>query len=175
MNALDVLAGFGANGRIGPLYRGASLPEITAELGEPWDGGPIDGSNRWPHRFGYGSIDLTVCRCRRVSSMSADVWRESHEILDPGSNALIPVGSDLPLRRFTAALDSHGCRWRAEDQPAIGQIDVVTEPAGVVFVFVTRTHDTVFPQPLLANAAVWSAPHDCPPIPPGTPDGGFGT
>lgn len=51
VTALHILAEFGSTGAIGPLHCGASLNDITAALGPPWDIGPVSKRRRWPPPF----------------------------------------------------------------------------------------------------------------------------
>ncbi|KQV21692.1 MULTISPECIES: hypothetical protein [unclassified Kitasatospora] len=74
MTALDVLTEFGRTGLIGPVGCRVPLPELAAALGPPWVGDPVDKRWRWPHWFGYGDLQLVVCRCRLVTMVIVPAW-----------------------------------------------------------------------------------------------------
>ncbi|WP_344980635.1 hypothetical protein [Streptosporangium fragile] len=170
MTALDVMTEFGSTGRIGPLRCGASLTDIAAVLGPPWDIGRVSTRTRWPHLFSYGHVELCVCRCRTVTTLSAQTWHDVVELPAARTNTITSLPARLTYRQLTAALDAAGCCWQPVSRQSPGGVELRTRPLGVAFTF--RTDDG--PEPLLENASVWLDPHDCPPLPPGHPDDGFG-
>ncbi|GAA3424583.1 hypothetical protein GCM10018953_17660 [Streptosporangium nondiastaticum] len=166
------MAGFGTTGRIGPLRCGASLPDIAAVLGPPWYSGRISERTRWPHRFAYGDIELCVCRCRTVTSISVQTWHDPIELLNTRTNTITFLSGRMTYWQIIGALDAAGCRWRPTPYRFPGGAYLQTVPSDVVFTFRTDEDE---PEPLLENAAVTIDPHDCPSIPAGTPDDGYGT
>lgn len=175
MTATRILAEFGRTARIGPIGCNASLPELVEALGQPFIGDPVHKKRRWPRWFGYGNLQLVVCRCRLVIQVIVPVWHGEIEVPDAGANTLVSFPSEVAYSQFTAALDAAGCDWsRGRDFP--GQCTVETEVGGTRtgFVFVTAEG---YDGPPLAdpklNKAVSSAFHDCPPITSGQEDDGF--
>ncbi|MGP3921421.1 hypothetical protein [Nonomuraea sp. 10N515B] len=171
MTALDVLTGFGSTGRIGPLWCGASLTDISALLGPPWDIGRVSKRTRWPHLFSYGHVELGVCRCRTVTMLSVQTRHATVELPDAETSAITSFPARLTYQQLTAALETAGCHWQPVPGRSPGSAELRTHPAGVAFTF--RTDDG--PEPLLENAGAWLDTHDCRPLPPGHPDDGFGT
>lgn len=172
MIPLEVMADFGTTGRIGPLRCGASLPDIAAVLGPPWYSGRISKHTRWPHMFVYGDIELCVCRCRTVTSVSVQTWYDPIELLNTRTNTITSFPGRMTYWQIIGALDAAGCRWQPAPYQFPGGAYLQAVPSDVVFTF--RTDDEDEPEPLLENAAVSIDPHDCPPIPAGTPDDGYG-
>jgi len=172
VTAIPILAEFGSTGAIGPLHCGASLNEIAAVLGPPWDIGRVSKRRRWPHLFSYGDVELCVCRCRRVTSVSVQTWRDAIELPAPGSKTTISHPGHLTLTEITAGLDAIGCHaWpRTRDKPP-GRLTLRAEPSGITFTF--RTDDG--PEPLLEIVSSWIATHECTPPADDVPDDDFGT
>ncbi|WP_457031635.1 hypothetical protein [Kitasatospora sp. P5_F3] len=171
MTALDVLTEFGRTGLIGPVGCRVPLPELAAALGPPWVGDPVDKRRRWPHWFGYGDLQLVVCQCRLVTMVIVPAWHGEVEYPVAGT-----FESELPLSTVLARLDALDVPWTRDDR-IDGQCTVLTEPGGVTVSFCFTTRDD-YDGPLLAdpvlNKVVSHDPHDCPPIPAGTPDDGYG-
>ncbi|MBB4917463.1 hypothetical protein [Streptosporangium saharense] len=170
MMPLEVMAGFGATGRIGPLRCGASLPDIAAVLGPPWDSSRISKRTRWPHLFAYGDIELCVCRCRLIISFSIQTWHNPIELLNPRTNTITSFPGHMTYRQITEALDATNCRWRPAPYQFPEGVYLQTIPSDVVFTFRADDKDEL----LLENAAASINPHDCPPIPIGAPDDSYG-
>ncbi|OIJ94875.1 hypothetical protein [Streptomyces colonosanans] len=171
MNAIPVLAKFASTGMIGPVHCGASLNEIAAVLGPPWGIGRVSKRRRWPHLFSYGDVELCVCRCRRVTSMSIQTWRDRIELPQPGSKDAVSHPGDLTLAAVTAGLDAIGCPTQpvTHHQPP-GQLTLRAEPFGATFTF--QAH--AVPELLLARVSSWTAVHDCTSPAEDVPDDGFG-
>jgi hypothetical protein len=171
VTALRVLAEFGSTGAIGPLRCGASLNHIAATLGPPWDIGRVSKRRRWPHLLAYGDVELCVCRCREVTTVTVQTWRDTIRLPHAGS-AITTTHPGRPThRQVVSALHETGCRWQPVtlNQPP-GQIALQTEPTGTTFTFGTANT----PEPLLEKAGIWTSTHDCPPPAGDTPDDGFG-
>ncbi|GGQ27448.1 hypothetical protein [Streptosporangium pseudovulgare] len=169
MTALDVMTEFGSTGRIGPLRCGVSLTGIATVLGPPWAIGRVSKRTRWPYLFSYGHVELCVCRCRTVTTLSVQTWHDVVELPDVMTNTITPLPSRLTYRQITAALGAAGCLWQPVLRQSSGGAELRTRPLGVAFTF--RTDD---PESLLENAGMWLDTHDCPQISPGHPDDGFG-
>ncbi|MEU5701260.1 hypothetical protein [Streptomyces aurantiacus] len=165
--------GLGSTGAIGPLRYGVSLTDIAATLGPPWDIGRVSKRRRWPHLFSYGDVELCVCRCRLITSMCVQTWRDTISLPDPHQpGTVVSHPGQLTHREITSALEATGCRWQSVtlNQPP-GQTALRTEPTGTAFTF--RTEGT--PEPLLESAGIWMSTHRCVPPAPDAPDDGFGT
>lgn len=170
MSAMSILAALGSTGAIGPLRCGASLNEIAAVLGPPWDIGRVSKRRRWPHLFSYGDVELCVCRCRRVTSMCVQTWRDVVELPVEGSKTLAVHPGDLTLAQVTIGLDAIGCHTRPVPRGGPpGQLALHTERSGVTFTF--RTNGS---EPLLESAGTWIGTHECDPPAEDLPDDGFG-
>ncbi|WP_189776253.1 hypothetical protein OG288_14360 [Streptomyces tauricus] len=171
MTALAALATFGSTGAVGPLRCHASLTDVAAKLGPPWGIGRVSKRRRWPHLFSYGDADLCVCRCRLITSICVQTWRDTIGLPHPRSGAINSHPAHLTHRQTTSALEAAGCRWQPVTlgQPS-GQTALRTEPTGVTFTF--RTEGT--PEPLLESAGIWTGTHRCVPPAPDAPDDGFG-
>jgi hypothetical protein len=170
VNVLEVMAEFGSTARMGPLQCNASLTDIAAILGPPWDIGRVSKRTRWPHLFSYGHVELCVCRCRIVTSINVQTWLDPVELPDPRSNTITAFPARMTYQQITGALDATGCRWQPTLRQPPGQVSLDTEPLGVSFTF--RTDDG--PEPLLDLASAWISAHECTPLPAGLPDDGFG-
>ena len=171
VGALEVLVQFAVTGSIGPLRCDAWLHEIVARLGPPQDLGPVSKRRRWPHRFGYGDVELCVCRCRRVESIDVQAWREEIEL--PRSQpdaAAIRCAGRLTHAQVLAGLRAVGCVVEPITPQPPGQVAVRAARSGVEFVFSMGSGS----EPLLDSVGSWVAAHDCPPIRAGAPDDGLG-
>lgn len=172
VGALEVLVQFAVTGAIGPLRCDASLHEIVARLGSPQDLGPVSKRRRWPHRFGYGDVELCVCHCRRVQSIHVQAWREEMELPPPQADAAtIRCASQLTHVQVLAGLRAIGCVVEPITRQPPGQVAVRAARSGVEFVFSTGGGS----EPLLDKVGSWVAAHDCPPIRAGAPDDGLGS
>ncbi|MGW2591709.1 hypothetical protein ACWCXC_15800 [Streptomyces sp. NPDC001515] len=171
MTAIRILAEFGASAAIGPLHCGASLNDIAATLGPPWEIGRVSKRRRWPHLFSYGDAELCVCRCRRVTMISVQTWRDAVELPVPGTERLAAFAGPLTHSQITAELNTMGCRFNplTLHQPP-GQMALQVEATGVTFTFRTEAGA----EPLLDSASHWSNPHECALQPTHAPDDGFG-
>ncbi|GAA2985769.1 hypothetical protein JCM13580A_02440 [Streptomyces drozdowiczii] len=98
MTAIRILAEFGSSAAIGPMHCGASLSDIAAILGPPWDIGRVSKRRRWPHLFSYGDAELCVCRCRRVTMISVQTWRKTVELPVIGTEQRKQAATSPPKR-----------------------------------------------------------------------------
>ncbi|WP_406207731.1 hypothetical protein OH807_35375 [Kitasatospora sp. NBC_01560] len=171
MNVQQTLAAFGATAAIGPLRCGESLNDVVAALGAPWDIGRVSERRRWPHLFSYGDVEICVCRCRRITMMCLQAWRDTIALPAPGSATIASHPGGLTLAHVTDALDAIDCRYRPVTlhQPP-GQMALEAATTGVAFTFRTD----VEAQPLLDTAGSWTTTHTCAPLPSDLPDDGLG-
>ncbi|MEU3660357.1 hypothetical protein AB0E77_11430 [Streptomyces sp. NPDC032940] len=171
MTAFRILARFGSTGAVGPLHCGASLHEIASTLGPPWDIGRVSKRRRWPHVFSYGDAELCVCRCRRVTMISVQTWRDTIELPVPETSALATFAGPVTHADVTAELRAVGCRLRPGTlhQPP-GQLALQVERTGVTFTFRAEAGS----EPLLDSAGHWTSAHQCTPPATDAPDDAFG-
>ncbi len=81
------------------MHCGASLSDIAAILGPPWDIGRVSKRRRWPHLFSYGGdAELCVCRCRRVTMISVQTWRKTVELPVIGTEQRKQAATSPPKR-----------------------------------------------------------------------------
>ncbi|MEV7789225.1 hypothetical protein AB0O72_28165 [Streptomyces sp. NPDC088106] len=171
MTVLRTLAQFGSTAAIGPLHCGATLNEIAATLGPPWDIGRVSKRRRWPHLFSYGDAEFCVCRCRRITLISLQTWRDAIELPVSGTTTLATFVGPLPHTHVTAELSAVGCRLSPVTlhQPP-GQLALQVEKTGVTFTFRAEADS----EPLLESAGHWIGSHKCTPSATDAPDDGFG-
>ncbi|MFE7619561.1 hypothetical protein [Streptomyces sp. NPDC057496] len=171
MTALRTLVRFGSTAAIGPLRCGATLNEIAATLGPPWDIGRVGKRRRWPHLFSYGDAELCVRRCRRVTLISVQTWRDAIELPVPGTAILATFAGPLTHTQVAAELGAAGCRPGPVTlhQPP-GQLALQVETTGDTFTFRAEADA----EPLLESAGHWISGHECTPRATGAPDDGFG-
>ncbi|MEU2358979.1 hypothetical protein ABZ599_39585 [Streptomyces misionensis] len=171
MNVLRALAEFGSTAAIGPLRCGAKLNDIAAALGPPWDIGRVSRPRRWPHLFSYGDAEFCVCRCRSVTMITVQTWRDAIELPVPETKSLATSAGPLTYAQVTAELDSIGCRFDPVTlhQPP-GQLALQVESTGTTFTFRTEAGDDT----LLDSAVHWISTHECTPPEAHAPDDGFG-
>ncbi|WP_285551875.1 hypothetical protein [Actinoplanes regularis] len=159
MEALAVLASFGATGHVGLLHPGAQLRDVCAVHGMPWDIGRIDNRHRWPHLYSYGDVELVVCRCRIITSVLVQAGRGTVDLpsqAQPGEVIALPVR--LTLAQVVGALAAAGCPWERL-RPIAGQCGLRTLPQRVDFTFITDDG----PDPVLHSVGTWAHRHDCMP------------
>jgi hypothetical protein len=168
---LRALAQFGSTAAIGPLRCGARLNDIAATLGPAWDMGRVSKRRRWPHLFSYGDVELCVCRCRRVTMIIVQTWRDTIELPVPEKMSLATFAGPLTHAQVTAELHAIGCRFNPVTlhQPP-GQLTFQVESTGTTFTFRTEAGS----EPLLDSAGHWISTHECTPPGADVPDDGFG-
>lgn len=171
MTLTEVMVELGTQGGIGELRCGASLGEIAALLGPPADLGRIRKRFRWPHRFGYGSVELAVCQCRLVTSVHVS----SLGYLAPEFPGRGVVSLERPTCEAMAeALRAANCPWQPNLRQPQGQTALYTDPtASIRAEFVFTSFDPG--GEVLAKAGAWlKESHIGSPIPAGGVDDGFG-
>lgn len=123
-------------GRLGPVFSGADWSDVTAALGEPWDVGAMSRNRKWPRLFAYGDLELSVCRCRKVSLICVQTWRDVVELPPStvGGAGTFPAG----IRRsdVVSALGQVGCAWAPYAPLTFGdQGSLAVIPSGAIFTF----------------------------------------
>jgi hypothetical protein len=155
---LDVLAGMAKTGRLGPVFSGADWGDVTAALGEPWDMGAMSRSRRWPRLFAYGDLELSVCRCRKVSLICVQTWRDVVELPEAlaGGRGTFPAG--LTHAGVVSALDKAGCPWEPYPPQTFGdQCSLVAIPTRANFTFEILEGE----EPVLNSLGLPGDGHDC--------------
>ncbi|MFI6034127.1 hypothetical protein ACIBBD_08155 [Streptomyces sp. NPDC051315] len=137
MSLLDLLARAALTARLGPVFVGASWDDVTAALGEPRDMLPARRRRPWPRLFGYGDLEVFVCRCREVRMLTVPTWRDTVDLPTPltGGAGTFPGGPAEP--DVIAALERAACPW--EPDPALTFRDQRTlrvPPTSAAFTFV---------------------------------------
>ncbi|MCF4139421.1 hypothetical protein L1856_25630 [Streptomyces sp. Tue 6430] len=125
----DLLARTALTARLGPVRVGASWADVTALLGEPRE---LLRSRRWPRPYGYGDLEVLVCRCGRVLLVTVRTGGESVEL--PSCEGVFPGGPTEA--EVVAALDRVGCPWEADPAHTFGGQRGLRVPATfALFVF----------------------------------------
>ncbi|MFF2777469.1 hypothetical protein ACFVU3_21470 [Streptomyces sp. NPDC058052] len=158
MEVLDVLAGLAKTGRLGPVSIGADWNDVTAALGEPWEIGTMSRRRKWPKLFAYGDLELSVCRCRKVSLICVQTWRDTVELPPSvtGGTAEFPAG--FRYADVVSALDRAGCAWEPYAPLTFGdQCSLATIPSGAHFTFVVPEDE----EPELNILGLPGDGHDC--------------
>ncbi|MEU9033995.1 hypothetical protein AB0D45_03670 [Streptomyces sp. NPDC048352] len=158
MEILDVLTSMAKTGRLGPVFSGADWNDVTAALGEPWDIGTTSRNRKWPRLFAYGDLELSVCRCRKVSLVCVQTWREVVELPPSavGRTGAFPAG--LRHADVVSALDKAGCSWEPYPPLTFGdQCSLVAIPSGANFTFEIPQGE----EPVLNVMSLPGDGHDC--------------
>jgi hypothetical protein len=158
MAILDVLTNMAKTGRLGPVFSGAEWSDVTAALGEPWDIGMMSRNRKWPRLFAYGDLELSVCRCRKVSLICVQTWRDVVELPQSlvGGTGTFPAG--LMHADVVSALDRTGCPWEPYLPLTFGdQCSLVATPTGVNFTFEIPEGES----PVLNIMGLPDDGHDC--------------
>ncbi|MFJ2189424.1 hypothetical protein ACIOJE_15980 [Kitasatospora sp. NPDC087861] len=177
---LTALAATGGLDGFDGLRYNASLPELAAHYGDPWDGGRIHRESRWPHGFGWGDVQTVFCHCRRLQSLSLPVWHGELELPLAGGG-LRTFDTHVTESSLVAALTAAGCRWETvtyENVPDQRTLEVaVAEEIRVAFVLTDREDRDAPPLDdwVLNKALLWGYDHtDCPEPDRTLPDDGWG-
>ncbi|MFH9430570.1 hypothetical protein ACH4JZ_20095 [Streptomyces sp. NPDC017615] len=159
MEMLDVLARMVKTGRLGPVFVGADWHDVTAALGEPRLVLAGRRNRKWPRLFGYGDLELSVCRCRKVSLVCVQTWQQDAVELPPavaGGTGTFPAG--LRHADVVAALDRAGCPWEPHAPLTFGdQCTLVATPSGAHLTFWIPEGE----KPVLQGVALLGDGHDC--------------
>ncbi|MFJ6699864.1 hypothetical protein ACIQM4_27895 [Streptomyces sp. NPDC091272] len=111
MEILEVLTSMAKTGRLGPVFSGADWSDVTAALGEPWEIGTMGRNRKWPRLFAYGDLELSVCRCRKVSLICVQTWRDVVELPPSVVDGTGTFPAGLSHGDVISALDKAGCSW----------------------------------------------------------------
>jgi hypothetical protein len=133
--------------------------------------------SRWPHWFGYGSVQLLVCSCRLVNLIIVPARHTPCEI--PGARAgELHVVAPMTYGEIVPAIEAAGSRWEPRDFAGLPEQRTVVTSADrgrVSFVFATADdHGVSAADPMLDKIVASARPHDCPPVPAGQQDDGYG-
>ncbi|MFF2077237.1 hypothetical protein ACFVXG_21050 [Kitasatospora sp. NPDC058162] len=180
MDFLAQLTGLAVTGDYSDLRYGASLPELAARYGDPWDAGRLHKDSRWPHAFGWGDAWTVFCRCRRLRSFSLPAWHGELELPQPFGE-LDTIDTRVTESALAASLTAAGCAWETvtyENIPGQRTLEVApAEEVRVGFVLVDRFSPDEPPLDdwLLHKVGLWGYDHpDCPEPDPALPDDGWG-
>ncbi|MFD5266580.1 hypothetical protein [Streptomyces sp. NPDC058335] len=152
MTLTELLASVALTARLGPVHVDASWDDVTAALGEPRE---LLRNRRGPRLFGYGGLEVLVCRCRQVRLMTVQTWTETvglpaHPGMFPGE----PTEADV-----VAALDRAGCLWEVDSAHTFGNQRGLRVPAtSARFVFVVPETG----EPRLHSMGLPDNGHRCP-------------
>ncbi|MFF6836740.1 hypothetical protein ACFY84_33800 [Streptomyces sp. NPDC012438] len=158
MEILDVLTRMAKTGRLGPVFSGADWNDVTAALGEPWDIGTMSRNRKRPRLFAYGDLKLTVCRCRKVSLVCVQTWRDVVELPPSvvGGTGTFPAG--LKHADVVSALDRAGCSWKPHAALTFGnQCSLTAIASGANFTFEIPEDE----EPMLNVMGLPADGHDC--------------
>jgi hypothetical protein len=111
---LDLLAHAALTARLGPVFVGASWDDVTTILGgEPYDMLPTSRPRR-PRLYGYGDLEVSVCRCREVRMVRVPTWRDTVDLPPEltGGTGTFPGAPAEP--DVVAALDRAACPWEVD-------------------------------------------------------------
>jgi hypothetical protein len=154
------LARFADTASLGEMRVGASFDDVVRVHGEYFEAG-MAHRGKWPRLFGFGDVELFVCRCRRVNMISIQTWRNETELpfedrpgceTFPGRPTYDEVTED-----FAAA----GIGWRPHPPLTLpGQTALIADITAVTFVF--ELEDGV--PPLLNVVGVPGDFHECPKV-----------
>lgn len=152
------LARFADTASLGEMRVGASFDDVVRVHGEAFDMGS-NSRKTWPRLFGFGDVELFVCRCRRVNMISIQAWRD--EVGFPYSDR--PGCETFPGRptheEVTEALDAAGVGWRPHSALTLpGQTAILAHATAVSFVFMLEDGGP----PLLNVAGAPGDYHECP-------------
>ncbi|MGW7086757.1 hypothetical protein ACWGH2_25145 [Streptomyces sp. NPDC054871] len=155
---LDALTGMAKTGRLGPVFSGADWNGVTAALGEPWDIGTMSRSRKWPRLFAYGDLELSVCRCRKVSNICVQTWRDVVELPPSVVEGVGTFPAGLKYADIVSALDKAGCSWETYPPLTFGdQCSLVAIPSGANFIFEIPKGE----EPVLNVMGLPGDGHDC--------------
>ncbi|MFE7645493.1 hypothetical protein [Streptomyces phaeoluteigriseus] len=148
----ELLASVARTARLGPVHVDASWDDVTAALGEPRQ---MLRSRRRPRLFGYGDLEVLVCRCRQVRLVTVRTWAETVEL--PTYTRTFsgePTEADV-----VAALDRSGCPWEVDAAHTFdGQRGLRVPATSALFVFAVPATG----EPRLHSMGLPDNGHRCP-------------
>ncbi|WP_194917004.1 hypothetical protein [Catenulispora rubra] len=158
MSLVARLARFADSASLGEMRVGASIDDVARFHGEYFDG-PTLRRKQWPRLFGFGDVELYVCRCRRVNMICIQTWRDETELPYEERAGCETFPGQPTYDEVTEALDAAGVGWCPYPSLTLpGQTAIIADVTAVSFVFVLEDGD-----PPLLNAV--GAPgdfHECP-------------
>ncbi|MFE9856525.1 hypothetical protein [Streptomyces sp. NPDC005780] len=158
MEILDVLAAMAKTGRLGPAFSGADWRDVTEAFGEPWEIGTMSRRRKWPRLFGYGDLELSVCRCRKVGIICVQTWRDVVELPPSVTGGAGTFASGLTYADVVATLDRAGCSWETCPSLTFGdQRTLVVTSTGASFTFAIPEGES----PVLHGVGLPGDGHDC--------------
>ena|ERR1043165_3860225 len=159
MTVIDVLAGAAATGRFGPVFIAASWADVTGALGEPTEIGPLRRGRRRPRLFAYGDLEIQVCRCRRVTLVCVQTWRDRIELPVSISDGEGVFPGGLTRGVVVGALERAGCRWEPDPGGTVADQSAIVVPStGVTFTFEVFHGE----EPVLNVVGIPGDGHSCP-------------
>lgn len=175
------LAALAATGKLGAVHVGVHLTEFVSAYGDPVALGRVSKKRRWPHRFGYGDLEMVFCRCRTLTSFTIPTWRGELELPGLDHCASRVVDTRITESEAIAALRGAGCVWDVVEYETLrDQRTLQTTPLADVRVDFVFTGRVVGDSPPLDDWAlnqvdIWSLSHkECPEPERTLPDDGFG-
>lgn len=139
MELLDILTATAKTARLGPVFSGAAWSEVTAALGEPSEVGPPRRKGSRQRLFGYGDLELSVCRCGKVGLVCVQTWRDAVELPPSATGGPATCPGGLTYADVVSALDAADCPWEPFLPLTFGdQSALVATPSGARFTFETR-------------------------------------
>ncbi|MFB6837982.1 hypothetical protein [Streptomyces sp. NPDC056361] len=164
MQILDVLTSMAKTGRLGPVFSGANWNDVTAALGQPRDMETTSLNEAWPRLFAYGDLELSVCRCRKVSLICVQTWRDVVELPPSVAGGTDTFPALLSHADVVSALDEAGCPWEPYAPLTFGnQSTLAAIPSGAHFTFEIPDGE----EPVLNVMGLPGDGHDCSARPPG--------
>ncbi|MFJ4340518.1 hypothetical protein [Streptomyces sp. NPDC088915] len=158
MEILDVLTNLAKTGRLGPVFSGADWSDVTAALGDPWDIGTMGRNENWPRLFAYGDLEVSVCRCRRVSLVCVQTWRDVVELPASIAGGTGTFQAGLKHADVVSALDRAGCPWEPYAPLTFGnQCSLTAIASGANFTFEIPEGE----EPILNVVGLPGDGHDC--------------
>ncbi|MEU7164574.1 hypothetical protein AB0A70_07990 [Streptomyces morookaense] len=152
-----ILTELARSGQLGPVANGAAWDAVTEALGEPIEVS-VGKRRSWPRLFAYGDLELSVCRCQKITLICLQTWRDVVELPAGLANKQMFPGRPKYVD-VIAALDRAGCTWQPYAPLTFdNQCAVQATSSSAVFVFEIPEGE----DPVLNIAGPQSQPHDCP-------------
>ncbi|MEU3612797.1 hypothetical protein ABZ725_10870 [Streptomyces sp. NPDC006872] len=159
---VDLLASTALTARLGPVHVGASWEAVTSALAaDPSEiGYPTRPRSRLPRLYGYGDLEISVCRCREVRLVSVPTWRETVDLppeLTGGTGSFPGAPSYADV---VTALERAGCPWEPHPALTFGDQRTLRIPStSAAFTFVVPAAG----EPSLHALGLPDNGHECPP------------
>lgn len=129
------LARFANTASLGEMRVGASIDDVARFHGEYFDS-PTRRRGTWPRLFGFGDVELYVCRCRRVNMISIQTWRDETGLPHEDRAGCETFPGRPTYDEVAEALDAAGVGWRPHPSLTLpGQIALIADVTAVSFVF----------------------------------------